>query len=278
MPAPETEIQMQEQAPAIPTDEQVMDVLEGKGDTQVEQAENAATPKTTEATVPAVQTPSALTEERLRELLSPLNSELGQLRKLRSEFDKLRAQPNTKPTESPKAWSEMSPEQQAAWDDLNKHWFQRTYGDTWQKMQSRFEQMESSERMGRVEEIAKEFGGDAWKELDPIMGRIFNDLQAKAETDPASAELLEDVMSGRRAGVNMLVTLAKQELSNTVKAKEGQAKTAQEAQAKRVATTLNSTPTATAETGDEALLANLPSDPGKAKAILEAELKRRGFL
>jgi hypothetical protein len=103
-------------------------------------------------------------------------------------------------------------------------------------------------------------------------------LVVKAENDQESAELVQDIQAGRRAGIQVLVTMAKQELASTVKAKEEAAKAENAKKARSVATTVGNAPDSSGDTGADAILAKMPKDPGKAAEYLREHLAKLGAL
>ena len=268
--------QSQELTP--PTDEQAMAFLNGNSGAAVEQSKPATTaptaPEVSQASIAPLDT--ATIQQMLKEALNPIQSELGQLRKIRSEFDRSKQEAN-KPT-TPQSWSSMTPEQQAELQELVDHAWQQKYGKDWNEFQSDREQQRAFQQINSVEQLARQFAGENFKELDPIMGKMYSELKAKADQgDQEAAQIVHEVKT-TRSGVNYLVQLAKQEMAKEIEAKGEQAKATQANTAKKVGVTLGSSSPAAEPQSPLNNLSNDPSKAGEEAAMLRKELVRRGAL
>lgn len=224
----------QEQTIQAPTDTQVdawMNGSEQQAEAQGTQPQaQAEETKAVEAPAPAPVLDKAALAEMMKEFLNPIQSELGQLRKLRSEFDRTRSQPTNT---TPQSWASMTPEQQAQTKELIKYAFEQTeYGEKFSQFDSFYQQQQITQQGFQVENLAKEFAGEQFKELDPIMARMVTELQKSADNDPRAARRLWEIQN-TEAGIESLVNKAKQELGAQVKAKVEQATDARQAAAKK---------------------------------------------
>lgn len=224
--------------------EQQVETVQAPSDTQVDawmngseqQAEaqgaqpQAQTEKAVEASAPAPVLDKAALQEMMKEFLNPIQSELGQLRKLRSEFDRTKSQPTNT---TPQSWASMTPEQQEQTKELIKYAFEQTeHGQKLTQFDTFYQQQQLVQQGFQVENLAKEFAGDQFKELDPIMAEMVNELKTAAENDPRAARKLWEIQN-TESGIESLVNKAKQQLGTQVKAKVEQATDARQAAAKK---------------------------------------------
>lgn len=240
-----------ESAPTRPSEEAVTAFLNGSEAQQVEQpgAQSPSAEKPVEATAPAASQPdiAAQIRELLKSELNPIQSELGQLRKLRSEFSRMQTQTNQPIT--PASWQQMKPEEQSAVLEMVEHAWTQKFGKQWEQMNSRFEQQQQRESLEAVEHTAREIAGDQWQELDPIMGRVYDDLLKKAEGGDSQSRRLVYEIANTYSGVAHLVNLAKAEMGQTVKANEDKAKADRQTAAKRAGTPLQTSPNTQTDDG-----------------------------
>jgi len=225
-----------------PTDEQVT-AWANQGDTSVEPQGAQPPPpkeeaKAVEAPAPAPALDRATLEQMMKEMLNPINSELGQLRKLRSEFDRTKNQPTNN---TPQSWAQMSPEQQQQTQELIEYALAKSkYGERIEQFDGFYQQQQLVQQGFQVENLAKEFAGEQFKDLDPIMARMVNDLKANADTDSRAARRLWEIQN-TEAGIESLVNKAKQELGQQVHAKAEQAVTARQNAAKKAGVNVSQT-------------------------------------
>jgi len=260
---------------AQPTDEQASAFLQGKP--MVEPQKQAPAPEAEQVPAPVAETkPIEKTETQLlKEELNRLKSEFGQLRKRGMESPKPVQTPQV-----PQSWAKLGADEQAQLRELVKASLQ---GDEdWAGLQeSRKAVAEMQERqqvtaqIQTVEERVRGYAGDLHKQLDPIMGRMYDEFKAKAEEgDDEAQELLWEIKN-TRSGAKYLVDLAKSEYSQTIAGKGEQAKASQQAQAKKASVTLGTTQ---ANQATPSVMDNLPDNPEEAAKILRKELVRRGAL
>lgn len=256
-----------------PSDEQATAFLNGDR-TAVEPQTQAPAPKQEPApaasTAPPAQTPNELAE--IRAELNRLKSENGQFRRLQSEMS--RKQTEQKP-QVPQAWAQMTPEQREQMQELVDHAWRQKYGQEWEATRTERQELQIQRQIGTIENLAKQYAGDLYPQLDPIMGRIYGELREKAmQGDEEAADIVEEIRT-TRSGVRYLVDLSKQEYSQSIEQKGAEAVALKDAKAKKAGVTLGQTPT---QAQKPSVLDNLPSDPAKAAEILREELKRRGAL
>jgi hypothetical protein len=226
------------------------------------QAPTAPAPKE-QAPVPSAPTASqdlaAQIKEILKQELNPVQSELGQLRKVRSEFEKMRASQN-QPT-TPQSWASMKPEEQAQVLELVEHAWKQKYGSDWEAIQKERQETSQYRAVESVVNLAKELAGNQWDDLDPIMEKIYNGILEKSQSGDEKSRRIAWEVANTHSGVAYLVQLAKQELSQTVQATEQKATSQRQAQAKKAGTALNAAPSNAGSDADglEALK-NLPTD------------------
>lgn len=249
--------------PERPSDAQVDAFISGSEVQQVEQSGAQAPATPTGEQAPGTSTPTAsqpdiaaLVREVLKGELNPIQSELGQLRKIRSAFDRMQAQQNQPVT--PQSWAQMKPEEQSQVLELVEHAWKQRYGSQWEAMNQRFEVMQQRESLSQVENLARELAGEQFSELDPIMGNIYSDLTKKAESGDRQAQRLVYEIANTYSGVSHLVNLAKAELAQSVKANEEKAKADRQQAAKRAGSPIQSAPAAQ---NDEAFGPNFKNLP-----------------
>lgn len=223
-----------------PTDSDVTAWMD-KGEVS-DEAQGAQPPqpaeKVVEAPAPAPALDRATLESMMKEMLNPINSELGQLRKLRSEFDRTKNQPTNN---TPQSWSSMTPEQQAQTKELIEYAFgQSKYGEKFGQFDNLYQQQQMQQQGFAVENLAKEFAGEQFKDLDPIMARMVTELQESAVNDPRAARKLWEVQN-TESGIESLVNRAKSELGQQAKAKVTQATDARQAAAKKAGVNVSQT-------------------------------------
>jgi hypothetical protein len=259
-----------------PTDEQANAFL--NGDRQAVEQQKEQPQAKAEVVPPAASTAPVQSVDEIKQLkaeLNRINSEFGQFRKQRSLESSKPVQPQLPPS-----WSNLKPEEQTQLKELVKASLMQD--EDWQAVQESrqaFQQMQEqqqvSQQVEKVESLAKSFAGDLFKELDPIMGNLYEDFKKKAqEGDEEAAQIVWEARN-TRGGIKYLVDLAKQQYSETVQAKGNEAKAQQAATAKKVGVTLGASTQAAPQTD---MLKNLPKDPAKAAEMLREELVRRGAL
>lgn len=216
-----------------PTDTQVdawMNGSEQQAEAQGAQPQAQAEQKAVEAPAPAPVLDKAALLEMLKEHLNPIQSELGQLRKLRSEFDRTKGQPTNT---TPQSWASMTPEQQAQTKELIEYAFaQSKYGEKFGAFDEYYQNQQLVQQGFQVENLAKEFAGDQFKDLDPIMGRMVEEMKTAAQTDSRAARKLWEIQN-TESGIESLVNRAKQELGQQAKAKVEQATEARQNAARK---------------------------------------------
>lgn len=254
---------------ARPTDEQATAFLNGDRQAVEPQKPEPQEEKKVEAPASAASpAPVQKTEtELLKQELNRIKSELGQLRKRGSESPKPVEQRQT-----PQSWAAMSPEQQAQWRELFQHTFQETYGNDFEQIKSFRQQQEVSAQATAAENYAREVSGDLFEKLNPIMGRMYEEIRAKAQDGDEEAERDLYEIGNTKAGIRDLVARARQEYSQGIEAKGDAAKAAQAEAAKKAGVTLGSTPQAAPKPD---ILKNLPDDPAEAAKVLKKEIDRR---
>lgn len=256
-----------------PSDEQASAFLNGDRSAVEQQQEQPQAKKEAEAppaaasTAPPVQAKSET--EVLKQELNRIKSELGQLRKRGSESPKPQEQP------TPQALAKLSPEQRAEWMALFEESFQSKYGEKFDRFEERERQAEVTAQIQGIEAYAKTLTGDLHKELDPIMGKLYEEIKQRADDGDEEAQQDLYEIKNTRAGIRDLVSRAKQEYSQSLEAKGEAAKASQAVAAKKAGVTLGSTPQAAPQPD---ILKNLPDDPAEAAKVLKKELQKRGVL
>lgn len=224
-----------------PTEEQVMQALQEGGQ------EAPAQQDATETERPA-QTDTAPVEEKysseqvrkmIAEALNPIQSEVGQFRKVRSEWDKQRAASKTE--QVPQTIAQMTPEQMQASRDLVKHLFEEMYGEQFNALTARNEEMERQSQRMSIVDTAREYAGAQYAELDPVIGNLFTELKAKADAGDQRAARFVDEIYSTESGVLRLVDLAKQEHAKTIEARKASTATQQAQSRKNAATAIGNT-------------------------------------
>lgn len=271
------EVRVQPQmAEAQPSDEAASAFLNGdrsavelpKEQPQPEKKAEATPPATT--TAPPVQSNDEV--QLIKQELNRLKSELGQYRKKATEAPKPQPQ-------IPASWQALKPEERMQLQELVKaslmedpDW--KATQESRQAFQEMVEQQQVQQNITRVETLAKTFAGDSFKELDPIMGRLYEEFKAKAEAGDEEAAQIVWEARNTRGGIKYLVDLAKQEMGDKVAAQSTEAKAALQASGKKAGVTLSTAPAVEAPS----VLDNLPDDPAQAAAMLRKELVKRGQL
>lgn len=232
-----------------PSDNQVdawMNGSEQQAEAQGAQPQAQTENKAVEASAPAPVLDKATLESMMREMLNPINSELGQLRKLRSEFDRTKNQTNN----TPQSWASLNEEQRKQTQELIEHVIANSkYGEQLGKYDEFYQRQQIQEQGFQVENLAREFAGEQFKELDPILARMVNELKESAQNDPRANRRLWEIQN-TEAGIEALVNRAKAELGTQVKAQVEQAKDARQAAAKKAGLNVSQTQSTAKPTDD----------------------------
>jgi hypothetical protein len=257
-----------------PSEEQVTAAFNGE-QAPAEQAPEAKQQTQTAPQAAEVSDPNKLITEALEKALGPIRSELGQYRKMRSEFSRQQQGQQAGPV-IPKSWADLPPDQQAATRELVKHIFESEYGEKWNGVNGYIEQMQTQAELQGVYGKAQEYAGENFKELDPIMGRLFTEFAQKAKAgDEESAQIVQEIR-GTTTGLRWFVDLAKQEYAKTVQAQAAQSQSKQAETRKRVGTALGNTNTAPISSDAELAKINAIKDPTKRYEAAKAYWQERG--
>lgn len=270
----------EEQTATAPTEEQVMAALSdappapGTEPTATEQtATNEAPP---EAGKPA-EDPDAKYKALLEQALNPLKSELGQLRKLRSEWSRSQ-QSQTAQRQAPPSYAQMTPEQQAEFRAMMKHAWQEEFGADWEAIQSERQNAQKFNQRAEIYSIAEDYAGEQFKTLDPIMGDLLKSIRAKADEGDTRAQRFYKEIYETESGVLRLVDLAKQEYAKSVQGQAVQAEQKKAEQRKSAALSLSSTNQAPVTDDSELARISKISDPGKKAEAARKYWQEKGVL
>ena len=200
-------------------------------------AEAAPAPAATPTATPDI---ASLMEElkALKQGLNQTQSEVGQARKMRSEWEKFRSAQTKQPT----SLDRMSPEERQQVRELVRASFLEEFGKDWEDLTSYRRQASEREALNGVDATARELCGEQFKELDPILGRLFDEFAQKAASGDQQAQRMVWEIQNTHSGIAYLVQMARQELSQTVKATEQKAVEQRQAQAKKAGTALTTAP------------------------------------
>lgn len=262
----ENDVLAPEQAPAQPMEPSNEEISASLGITQ-EQERMEGAPKPLQVPKPeqtqTVPDPNealfkALQDKLFPELdkrLTPIQRELGQFRKLQAEQAK---QP--KPTyQPPTVWNELPPEQQKAYQDVVGHLIEQMIGEKMKNYDSVVKEYQDSQSFNKVYSLATGYAGKDWTNLEPIAAQIVNEAnQARDNGDQSAAEFLDE-LSTTKAGVGMLINLARQRYSQTVEAQSKKATEAKALESKKASTGLtNSSKTESAFSAENLPQGNNP--------------------
>jgi hypothetical protein len=210
-----------------------------------------------------------LLDERLnpvQQRFSKYDSELGQLRKLRSQFDRLNKQ-DSQPT-PPASWTQLPGEQQQATKELVKHLVQELYGD---KFQTWDQQVQMAEQQGQIRstyERAQQLAGPDFEKLNPVLGELFTEYKNRAaEGDEDALDMVENVHT--RAGLRGLIAEAKERLAKGQESRAEQVETKRSDRAKKAGTSVNGASQVSPQWSAD----NLPKDRAERMKVIDDLLK-----
>ena len=218
---------------------------------------------------------ASLIEAQLKNFLNPIQSELGQFRKVRSEFEQFKNQKPQNVTQPPTSWAELNQDQQKATRDLVNHLIQDILGEKLGKYDKALEGFESQQSVQSVMGIAQNYAGADFEKLNPIAGKLFTEISKAAAEGNDSAAVFINEINTTQSGVMRLIDMARQEYAKSVDAQSSKAKAEQEAKAKRAGTALGATGQGGAP---KTSLDNLPKDPKEKLKMLEQMMKEAGKL
>ena len=252
-----------EETVAEPTNEQVEAAIGGQGP----EAEVKAAP---------VAAPEPLTQDSIRkmfeEMINPLKSELGQTRKLRSDFDQFRQSAPKQEYTPPKSWAELDPASQKATAELIEHVFNQKYGQDFNGFKQMQSELQQTAQINKVVNLTAQLAGADYKDLDPIMGSIYEEHLKRAQSGDEEAQELVNEFETTRAGAQLLVVMAKEARSKSLQGQQAQVQAQAEAKAKRAGTSVSQA--APQAQGD--WQANMPTNTKERLEYLKNEMAKRG--
>lgn len=212
----------------------------------------------------------AMFEEMLKQSLNPIQSELGQLRKVRSEFSKL--QQNNNQVQSPKSWEELDPQTRQSTKELIQHLLEKElgYSERFQKYDSMIEKQEKAERQSYTLDVVRDYVGTDFDNLDPIMGKLLREVQGAAKSGNESAQRFLWEFENTDSGIYRLADIAKAEYAKSLEGKSAQAKNEQAERAKKASTAVGGAKPAPASTGAD----GGPTDPKEWMAWAKEQLMK----
>ena len=235
--------------------------------------EQAAAPAPARQAEPSMEDRIAkLLEERLgpvQSKLSKYDSELGQLRKLRSQFDKLNQ--NTNQPAPPQSWTALPSEQQQATKELVKHLVQELYGEQFSKWDQFASRTETEGQIRQTYSRAQQIAGADFEKLNPVMGSLFEEYKQRAEQgDEDAQDMVENIHTS--AGLKALVYEARQKMAEGQEAKAATVERNRAERAKKATTAVNgSAPTSPQYSAD-----NLPKNRAERMKVIDELLKNAG--
>ncbi len=245
-------------------------VLDGQTQPTGETLEQAPA-QDTQAPVQEKTTPSFDAQQevqRLREEFNRANSELGQLRKMRSEFEGYKKTQN-QPT-VPKSWQELDEPTRKATAEMVEHIFREKYGDRFDKYDKVAEGYEVQERNTRILGLATEILGSEFEKYNKPLGDIYSKVKQDASAGDTRAERFLNEIHNTDSGVFRLIDMAKAQASQSMQAQSEKAKLEQEAKAKRVSTNVGGGKpvTSSGNIGKD----GLPTDKAEKLAAMRSQL------
>lgn len=269
-----------EQTVAAPTDEMVMEAVSGEqtsAPAETGESQEQTAPEQSQAAQPSggfdEAKLQALLDKVLMEKLNPIQSELGQVRKFRSEWSKAQ---NGQQKQVPQSWQALPEDQQKAFREMMRHAWEQEFGDDWQAIQQERQQAQQFQQVRNIDQTAREYAGAEYDKLDPILGSLLTDLKAKAQSgDQRAARFVQEVYS-TESGVLRLVDLAKQEYAKTIQSKQAEATNKQAQVRKSAATALGNTNQPPSDPSGELAKIMKISDPTKRFEAAKAYWKERG--
>lgn len=209
----------------------------------------------------------AMLDEMLKQSLNPIQSELGQLRKVRSEFSKL--QQNNNQVQAPKSWGELDPQTQQSTKELFQHLLEKEFGyaERFQRYDSALERQEKAERQDYTLDVTRQYLGSDFDNLDPIMGKLLSQAKQAAKSGDEGAQRFLWEFENTDSGIYRLADIAKAEYAKSLEGKSAQAKNDQAERAKKASTAVGSAKPAPSSVG-----ADGPSDPAEWMKWAKAKL------
>jgi len=206
--------------------------------------------------------------QRMREEFNKVNSEVGQLRKIRSEFEKMQKEKATQTNTAPKSWQDLDEATRKATEEMVMHIVEQRMADKFGKYDRVAEGYEVQERNSRIVGLASEILGTEYEKYNKPLGDTYSAVKKFAdEGDERAQKFLEEIHS-TESGVYRLIEIVKSQVSQTMQAQSEKAKLEQEAKAKRVSTGVGGGRTSTPASGKD----GLPTDKTERLAAMRAQL------
>lgn len=265
MPAEEVGTEIAPEQATISADE-----LDGQGQQQ-EAPEVEPTTETAPKESPEDRI-AKLLEEKLKGFegrFSKYDSELGQLRKLRSEFDRSKSTPQT--NQPPRSVADLTPEQAQATKELLKHYVEELYGDKFKAWEGQYEQQQQVQQINSVYELAQKMAGPDFEKLNNVMGAKFSEYTAAARAGDAEAQQVVWEVMNTRSGVKALMQEAREMLAQSQQAKVEGVEAKRQDRARKATTGVNSTNPPSAPQYDAD---NLPKDRATRMKVIDELLAK----
>jgi hypothetical protein len=232
---------------------------------------------------PAADPNKALVEAILKQLtpefdkrFQPVRQTMGKLEKFQQEWSK-----QSKPQpQAPAVWSNLKPEEQAAYGDLISHYLQSQLGIPLTEMKEFFstapkfmQEYQQQRQYAQIETMAKGYAGADWDKLEPIMASLYSEASAAAKAGNESAAVWIREFETTQAGVMNAVNIARQRLGEQAQATSQKAEETRNTAAKKAGTALsNAAPTGQQFSVDSLPKGNTPqARAARMKAIEAAE-------
>jgi hypothetical protein len=263
---------MPEQMLAEPTEPRVegaQEVGNGPESVSADQLLSDSPTKQMEAPAPKEQVvapaPSYVDEQKLQAMLNPLLSELGGLRKMRSDFDSFRKQTSQPQNQPPKSWEQLDEPTQKATRELIKHLVDDLYKEKFESWESTAQEYKAYQENSRIENSAKNYLGADFDKYNEPLGNFYLAIKQKADMgDPESAGLLQEIRT-TRTGIQWMCEEVKKQVANSQEAKAAQVQQGQAAKVKSATTALGNSQ----KTSPQWSMDNLPVDRAERMKVVD---------
>ena len=178
-------------------------------------------------------------QQALKQSLNPIQAELGQLRKFRSEYDKTKTQQQNQPAPE---WAQLDEATRKQTKAILKAAWEEDYGTDWKTMKEERQQFNDERQKWQAITQVQRIAGKDWNdEFDDKAGEIIANAQKAANNGDEGAEQFLKEFRETRSGKQVLVDMVRAQLRGSAEAQSQQAQNVQ-AQARKSASTAVSRP------------------------------------
>lgn len=183
-------------------------------------------------------------EQEFKQNFNRVFSELGGVRNLRSEFDKLTQAQKQQIQQAPKSWAELDEQSQKVTREILRHVLQEEFGDKFKAVDTLQEQWQQQQSAQKVESLAREEFGQEFDKYNPVLYEIVESVKALAQQGRPDAQKFLEELKTTESGAYRLFGMARAQMAQSLQAKNEKANQEQEQKAKRAAVGVGGTKSA----------------------------------